>query len=92
MTGNSKPKCDGGYRRESRISLEYGNTGMVRGPIGLVESPSPTAIGFCPRCHTNARRTTTIRGVFNCTGCTYQWMDSRVGKQPKSFDDYFSTS
>ena len=78
-----------GYTREHYPSLTYGNTGMPRGPLGHVESPFPVAIGFCRLCGANARGTTTVRGVFNCPECVHAWFDSRVGQQPRSFEDFF---
>jgi hypothetical protein len=60
-----------------------------RGPLGHIES-APTAIGFCRLCGANARRTTAVRGVFNCPDCFWQWVDSRVGEQPRQFEDYFT--
>lgn len=62
-----------------------------RGPLGLVES-SPTAIGFCRLCGANARRTTAVRGMFNCPDCYWQWVDTRVGEIPRDFEDYWSES
>lgn len=38
----------------------------------------------------DARRTTVVRGMFNCPDCYWQWVDTRVGEQPRSFDDYWS--
>jgi hypothetical protein len=62
-----------------------------RGPLGLIES-GPTAIGFCRLCGADARRTTTVRGVFDCPDCFWQWVDERVGQQPRDVDDFFSDS
>ena len=60
-----------------------------RGPLGLVES-APVAIGFCRLCGANARRTTVVRGMFDCPDCYWQWVDTRVGEQSRDFDDYWS--
>lgn len=71
---------------------KYNGHPMPRGPSGYYESPQPTAIGFCPLCGTNARGTTGVRGVYDCPTCVHWWYDSRVGKQTKTFDDFFSHS
>ena len=73
-------------KRPSRGRREW-----PRGPVGLIES-GPTAIGFCRLCGANARRTTVVRGMFDCPDCFWQWIDERVGQQPRDFDDYFSDS
>lgn len=71
----------------------HGGYGMPRGPLGHIrDNPGPfPAIGFCPRCGENARRTCSNRGVFDCPRCTYFWFDDRVGKQTRhrQFEDYF---
>lgn len=68
----------------------YDARGWPRGPLGHIESPAPTAIGFCRLCGANARRTTCVRGMFDCPDCFWQWVDERVGEQPRSFEDFFS--
>lgn len=78
-----------GYRART-VFPSHGGYGMPRGPLGHVESPQPTAIGFCPRCGTNARRTCSNRGAFDCPRCVHQWVDSRVGEQTRSFEDFVS--
>ena len=71
-----------------------GDRGYPIGPIATHDlGPyAPCAIGFCPRCGANARRTTQVRGLFDCPRCTYYWHDPRVGRQSKTFDDFFSNS
>jgi len=75
---------------------EVGHTIRPRGPLGHEPRDTPhgttVAIGFCPRCGTNARRTTTVRGIFDCPECSYQWYDARVGDQHHSIDDFFSSA
>jgi hypothetical protein len=66
-----------------------GAGGFPRGPLGHIES-GPTAIGFCRLCGANARRTTCVRGVFDCPDCFWQWVDDRVGEKPRSVADFFS--
>jgi len=68
-----------------------GDSGYRRGPIAdHTGAYSPCAIGFCPMCAADARRTTAIRGLFDCPRCTYYWYDERVGEQTRTFEDYFS--
>lgn len=69
----------------------YNASGWPRGPLGLIEE-GPTAIGFCRLCGANARRSTCVRGMFDCPECFWQWVDTRVGEQHRSFDDFFSKS
>jgi hypothetical protein len=69
---------------------EPGKRGYPRGPIGEVQSPTPVAIGYCPRCGENARATTAVRGLYQCPGCRYVWHDARVGKQQTRFEDFFA--
>jgi hypothetical protein len=66
--------------------------GYKRGPMGTHDTGryALCAIGFCPWCGTNARRTTAIRGLFNCPHCSHYWHDDRVGSQTRTFDDFFS--
>lgn len=72
---------------------KYGGRGYPRGPLGTEEEGrAGTAIGFCPLCGENARGTTNVRGVFECPECKRVWYDSRVGRQQRSFSDYFSHS
>lgn len=73
------------YTREHR----EGHRGWPRGPLGHIGSSAP-AIGFCPHCGANARRTCAVRGIFDCPACTFQWYDERVGEHSRSIDDYFS--
>lgn len=68
---------------------KYGGYGMPRGPLGTSDTGPPTAIGFCSMCATNARGTTANRGVFDCPECFNVWYDGRVGKQPRSLEDFF---
>jgi len=75
-----------------QVERRYNGRGWPRGPLGLVESPAPTAIGFCRLCGANARRTTVVRGMFDCPDCFWQWMDTRVGEQTRDIEDYFSKS
>lgn len=76
------------YRAEAPT---HGGYGMPRGPVPTIPEKAPTvAIGFCPMCGTNARATCAIRGAFDCPHCTYWYYDDRVGKQTRTFDDYFS--
>lgn len=73
-----------------------GVRGFPAGPMGHIrdppfgDGPIPLAIGFCPRCGTNARRTTQVRGLFDCPYCIYAWYDDRVGQQSVSFADFFT--
>lgn len=68
---------------------KYGGYGMPRGPLGLVESPEPVAIGFCPHCHANARKTTGVQGVFDCPRCTFVWFDDRTHvEKDRSLEDF----
>ena len=64
--------------------------GVPRGPLGTEEAGPTTAIGYCAFCGANARDTTSVRGVYNCSHCSRVWYDHRVGSQQRSFDDYFS--
>lgn len=76
----------GAYRAERK----QGDRGYPRGPLCSHDDFRRTcAIGFCPKCGTNARKTTQVRGLFHCPTCDLAWHDSRVGQQPRSFDDYF---
>jgi hypothetical protein len=68
-----------------------GERGLPRGPMDEVESPTPVAIGYCPRCGENARATTTVRGVYHCPECLYLWYDNRIGQQRFTAEDFFST-
>lgn len=68
-----------------------GARGFPRGPLGHIES-EPLAIGFCKLCGANARRTTVVRGVFDCPDCFWVWVDSRVGEQQRNLEDFFSKS
>lgn len=69
----------------------HGGYGMPRGPLGNYrESRATLAIGFCPRCTSNARGTCSNRGMFDCPICPYVWYDDRVGEQTRSFEDFFS--
>lgn len=63
-----------------------------RGPLGdePAENRPTVAIGFCSKCGANARASTTVRGLFRCFECGYQWSDSRVGEQTREFEDYFT--
>jgi hypothetical protein len=71
----------------------HGGYGMPRGPLAVrPEKGSTRAIGFCPLCGTNARKTCSNRGVFDCPRCTYAWYDDRVGQQERAFSDFFETS
>lgn len=73
--------------------VTHGGYGMPRGPIPTIpENAPPTAIGFCPWCGTNARKTCSNRGMFDCPECSFWWYDDRVGEQTKSRDlgDYLS--
>jgi hypothetical protein len=73
-------------------SVTHNSYGMPRGPISTRPDNAPTvAIGFCPLCGENARQTCSNRGVFDCPKCYFFWYDERVGKQTRSFDDYFSS-
>jgi len=78
----------GGYRAEP----VRGERGFPRGPLATHDDGpfAPCAIGFCPFCGANARRTCSVRGFFDCPECTFYWFDRRVGEQTKSFDDFFS--
>lgn len=63
-------------------------------PIGPISTHdvgpyAPCAIGFCPWCAANARRTVAVRGLFDCPECTYYWYDERVGEQTRKIEDYF---
>jgi len=78
------------YTREP--ATVYTNArGWPRGPLGLIET-GPTAIGFCRLCGANARRTTVVRGMFDCPDCFWQWVDTRVGEQQRDISDYFSNA
>lgn len=69
-----------------------GGHGYKRGPINThdVGPFAPCAIGFCGLCGANARRSTAIRGLFDCPRCTNYWHDARVGTQTRSFEDFFA--
>lgn len=71
---------------------KYGGRRMPRGPLGTAETGPPAAIGFCAFWGSNARDTTGVRGVFDCPTCFHYWYDSRVGEQPRSFEDYISNA
>lgn len=75
------------YRAEQR----EGDRGFPVGPISThdVGPYAGCAIGYCPRCGTNARRTVQVRGLFKCPRCLYYWHDPRVGEQERSIEDYF---
>lgn len=97
------PEHDTRWREVEPGSFDY-ERGKYDGrlfPRGLVghlpkdveragHGPVP-AIGFCPRCRTNARGTTGVRGVFDCPGCTYRWYDTRVGQPDYSIEDFTSS-
>jgi hypothetical protein len=71
--------------------VTHGGYGMPRGPLATIPDNAPTAaIGFCPMCGENARKTCSTRGMFDCRNCTFNWYDDRVGGQKRGFDDYFS--
>lgn len=74
------------YRADA---VTHGGYGMPRGPLGTADTGPTCAIGFCPMCGTNARKTCWNRGAFDCPNCTFVWYDSRIGKQSREFDDYF---
>ena len=84
MSDSPDPYWDPYTKRPAR-----GRRGWPRGALGSIES-GPTAIGFCRLCGANARRTTAVRGVFDCPNCFWQWMDERVGQPQPDFDDFFS--
>ena len=65
--------------------VTHNGHGMPRGPIaaGRLGKESMPAIGFCPRCGENARKTCYNRGVFDCPNCIHSWYDDRVGTQTK---------
>lgn len=67
----------------------YGERGWPRGPLGLIETPCPIALGFCRLCGANARRTTVVPGMFDCPDCYWQWVDTRVGEQPCKREDFW---
>jgi len=73
---------------------KYGGHGFPRGPIGNLHRTPTCAIGFCPRCGSNARQTTAVGSLFDCPTCTFFWYDDRTGladqDRDQSFDDYFS--
>lgn len=86
MTDTSKNDT---YRAESPT---HGGYGMSRGPIHTPPiNPLPIAIGFCPLCGSNARKTCSNRGMFDCPKCYYHWFDRRVGKKLSKPDiqDFF---
>jgi hypothetical protein len=85
MTDSADPYRDPYTKRPSSWRREW-----PRGPLGLVETPSPIAVGFCRLCGANARRTTVVRGVFDCPDCFYVWVDRRVGQPIYDIDDFFS--
>lgn len=69
----------------------HGGYGHPRGPIGTIPENAPTtAIGFCPMCGANARKTCYNVGMFDCPRCSFNWIDGRVGELASSFEDYFS--
>ena len=83
---------DAGIERYNASDPTHGGYGMPRGPLlHIPKDMEGVAIGFCPQCESNARETCYNRGVFDCPGCTLVWYDSRVGKQMRGFDDYFSS-
>ena len=86
MTNSADSYRDPYSKRPSKGRREW-----PRGPLGLIES-APTAIGFCRLCGANARRTTVVRGLFDCPGCFWQWVDERVGQPQPDLDDFFSDS
>lgn len=75
-----------------RAEPQAGDRGHPVGPIGTHDTGpyAGCAIGFCPWCGTNARRTCQVRGLFDCPNCPYYWRDPRVGEQTRSIEDYFS--
>lgn len=94
MTGEeSGQSVERVYRREDvyRATPQHGERGFPKGPIATHDlgPNAPCAIGFCPRCGENARQTCQIRGLFDCPNCTFYWHDERVGKQTRTFDDFF---
>ena len=98
--GRSRPAdgehvaTSGGWQADAYRStaVTHEGYGQPRGPIGTVPEAAPTAaIGFCPLCGANARRTCSNRGAFDCPVCTFDWYDERVGEQSRSIEDYFST-
>lgn len=69
--------------------------GWPRGPLFDHRGPhpdAPFAIGFCPKCTANARRSCSVRGFFLCPNCLFPWYDERVGKQRRrrSLSDYIT--
>lgn len=71
----------------------HGVRGMPKGPLGTLPDRAPmTAIGFCPHCGSNARRSCSVSGVFACSECLFVWYDDRVGEIERSFSDYFQRS
>lgn len=73
------------YRKPPR----RGERGWPIGPIGERRMDG-VAIGFCELCGANARRTTAVKGLFDCPECFNYWHDERTGEIPRTFDDYFS--
>lgn len=76
------------------VDPTHGGYGMPRGPLGYEprDTPRKAAIGFCPRCTTNARRTCSNRGAFECSTCGYAWYDERVGEQTYELEDFLSNA
>ncbi len=78
------------YRSDMPTHNGYG---MPRGPIATIPEAAPTvAIGFCPMCGENARKTCSARGAFDCPNCTFWWYDERVGTQKRSLEDFMGSS
>lgn len=76
--------------------ITHNGYGQPKGPIGSISEnksfdPAP-AIGFCPLCGENSRRTCYNRGVFDCPQCFFVWYDDRVGEKTRSFEDFFSSA
>jgi hypothetical protein len=84
----SKKEIEDTYRSDKPTHNGYG---QPRGPISSIPENAPTvAIGFCPMCGENCRKSCYNRGMFSCSNCFFVWYDDRVGQQSRSFDDYFS--
>lgn len=67
----------------------HGGYGMPRGPLGAIpDAAPPAAIGFCPLCGSNSRRTCSNRGAFECPTCLFSWYDERVGEQSYELEDF----
>lgn len=80
-------KTDGYYAQYPT----HAGYGMPRGPLGTHDDiPTPTAIGYCALCGSNARGTCSNKGMFDCPNCFRVWHDTRTGKIPRTIEDYFS--